>query len=77
LQIINDYGVVLVNNVVMIGHGMSSVMEDLSDPHPALSLVIYMYSKGGGKNRKHESVSESSNISALSNIGVQVFEHMR
>ncbi|KAJ7245055.1 hypothetical protein C8J57DRAFT_1009919, partial [Mycena rebaudengoi] len=30
--------------------------------------------KGGGKGGKHESVTDSSNISALSKISVQLFE---
>ncbi|KAK6984121.1 hypothetical protein R3P38DRAFT_2472408, partial [Favolaschia claudopus] len=37
--------------------------------------VFEMYSKGGGKYGKHEPVTESSNISALSKISVQVYEH--
>lgn len=35
-----------------------------------------LYSKTGGKQGKHESISDSSNISAVSNIAVQIFEHM-
>jgi hypothetical protein len=35
-----------------------------------------LYSKTGGKNGKHAAVTDSSNISAVSYIGVQVFEHM-
>ncbi|KAF8161506.1 hypothetical protein B0H34DRAFT_767051 [Crassisporium funariophilum] len=38
--------------------------------------VIALYSKTGGKNGKHSSVTESSNISAISYLAVQVFEHM-
>ncbi|KAK7035181.1 hypothetical protein R3P38DRAFT_2772186 [Favolaschia claudopus] len=37
--------------------------------------VFEMYSKGGGKYGKHEPVTDSSNISALSKISVQVYEH--
>ncbi|KAJ7242483.1 hypothetical protein C8J57DRAFT_1084298 [Mycena rebaudengoi] len=36
--------------------------------------VFAIYSKGGGKGGKHESVTDSSNISALSKISVQLFE---
>ena len=39
-------------------------------------LVIALYAKTGGKNGKHMAITDSSNISAVSNIGVQVFEHM-
>ncbi|KAF8237893.1 hypothetical protein L208DRAFT_1245065 [Tricholoma matsutake] len=38
--------------------------------------VIALYSKTGGKNGKHSSVSESLKISAISYMGVQVFEYM-
>ncbi|KAF8232513.1 hypothetical protein L208DRAFT_1064247, partial [Tricholoma matsutake] len=38
--------------------------------------VIAIYSKSGGKHGKHEAVSDSSNISAVSHVCVQVFEHM-
>lgn len=34
-----------------------------------------MYSKTGGKNAKNEWVSVTSNISALSKVAIQVFEH--
>jgi hypothetical protein len=39
-------------------------------------LVIIFYSKTGGKNGKHCSITESSNISAISYIAVQLFEFM-
>ncbi|KAJ7768133.1 hypothetical protein DFH07DRAFT_1058377 [Mycena maculata] len=38
--------------------------------------VFGMNAKGGGKYGKHEPVTESSNISALSKISVQVFENL-
>ena len=34
-----------------------------------------MYSKSGGQGSKHNAVADSSNVTALSHIGVQVFEH--
>ncbi|KAF8980095.1 hypothetical protein BDQ17DRAFT_1221901, partial [Cyathus striatus] len=37
--------------------------------------VITMYSKMAGKNAKHTAVTYSSKISAISNLGVQVFEN--
>ncbi|KAJ7273022.1 hypothetical protein C8J57DRAFT_264300 [Mycena rebaudengoi] len=36
--------------------------------------VVALYFKGGGKNGKHGAVNEHHNISAFSQIGVQVFE---
>jgi hypothetical protein len=41
----------------------------------ATVLVLVLYSKTGGKNGKHCTVSESSNIAAVSYIGFQLFEH--
>ncbi|KAF8231174.1 hypothetical protein L208DRAFT_1067273, partial [Tricholoma matsutake] len=38
--------------------------------------VIALYSKTGCKNGKHAAVTDASNISAISYIPVQVFEHM-
>ncbi|KAF8225333.1 hypothetical protein L208DRAFT_1050423, partial [Tricholoma matsutake] len=38
--------------------------------------VIAIYSKTGGKNRKHAGITDASNISAVSYLAVQVFEHM-
>ena len=42
----------------------------------ANAIVIAIYSKTGGKNGKHAAVTDASNISATSYLGVQVFEHM-
>jgi len=41
-----------------------------------IGQVVALYSKTGGKNSKHESVSDSSNICAVSNVAVQLFEYM-
>ena len=38
--------------------------------------MIALYSKTGGKNGKHAAVTESSNISGLSYVGLQLFENM-
>ena len=40
------------------------------------AIVIAIYSKTGGKNGKHAGVTDASNISAVSYLAVQVFEHM-
>ncbi|THU78024.1 hypothetical protein K435DRAFT_590950, partial [Dendrothele bispora CBS 962.96] len=37
--------------------------------------VITMYTKGGGKNGKHAAVTSADNISALSYLAVQLFQH--
>ncbi|EEB92794.1 hypothetical protein MPER_08647, partial [Moniliophthora perniciosa FA553] len=41
-----------------------------------LSKVITCYSKGGGKHGKHCAVTSAENVSALSYIAVQLFEHI-
>jgi hypothetical protein len=38
--------------------------------------VVSLISKSGGKNGNHAAVTDASNISATSNLGVQVFKHM-
>ena len=38
-------------------------------------LFISIYAKTGGKNRRHNDVTDSSNIMAVSYLAVQVFEY--
>jgi hypothetical protein len=38
--------------------------------------VLAIYAKSGGKAGKHSWVSDSSNIAAVSNIPVQLFDHI-
>ena len=38
--------------------------------------VLAIYSKSGGKAGKHSWVSDSSNVAAVSNIPVQLFDHI-
>jgi hypothetical protein len=38
-------------------------------------LVIALHSKGGGKHGKHEGITESTTITAISYASVQVYEH--
>ena len=38
-------------------------------------LVHAMYAKSGGKNGKHNNVTDRSNLSALSYLSVQIFEY--
>jgi hypothetical protein len=40
------------------------------------TTVIAIYSKTGGKNGKHTAVTDASNISVVSYLAIQVFEHM-
>ncbi|KAJ3765163.1 hypothetical protein FB446DRAFT_795330 [Lentinula raphanica] len=41
-----------------------------------IGKVEAMYTKGGGKNGKHSSVTRAENIAALSYIGLQLFQHI-
>ena len=36
-----------------------------------------MYSKGGGKNGKHNNIDHHDNLSGISHIGTQVYEHFQ
>jgi hypothetical protein len=40
------------------------------------AIVIVIYSKTSGKNGSHAAITDASNISAVSYLAVQVFEHM-
>ncbi|KAK1226504.1 Methionine--tRNA ligase, mitochondrial [Marasmius sp. AFHP31] len=51
------------------GHGFAFLEDNL-----VLCRVLEVYCKGGGKNGRHESKSESSNIAAVSYLVVQIFE---
>ncbi|KAF6741614.1 hypothetical protein DFP72DRAFT_789312, partial [Ephemerocybe angulata] len=37
--------------------------------------VVVMYSKGGGKNGKHGAITDSSVITAVSYVGIEVYEY--
>ncbi|KIM79928.1 hypothetical protein PILCRDRAFT_73649 [Piloderma croceum F 1598] len=46
------------------------------DKSVMIGQVVALYAKTGGKNGKHMAITDSSNVSTASYIGVQVFEHM-
>ena len=78
---VGDYGIIVIPNGVMVVRGEFQPLSDCFtsihlDSDLIIPTVIALYSKTGGKNGKHSSVSESSNISALSYLAVQAFEHM-
>jgi hypothetical protein len=63
----------------MVGRGKFKFLNLFEFNTTTFSQFIALYSKTGGKNGKHSSVtvSDSSNISAsISYMAVQVFEHM-
>lgn len=41
-----------------------------------IGTVIALYQKSGGKNGKHGAISEAKNISAVSRLGLQVYEQI-
>ena len=49
----------------------SGLSTQLTNP----KLVVCLYSRSGGQGGKHNAVADSSNITALLHVGVQVFEH--
>ena len=59
--------------------GMRSVWVDATAtcPFHANRLVVCLYSKSGGQASRHSAVTDSSIVTALSHIGVQVFGHSR
>ena len=75
---VDNYGIIVTPAGVMVGRGKFLVSsEPVNAEHNSNVLtVIGLYSKTGGKNGKHSSVGESSNISAISYLAVQVLEHM-
>jgi hypothetical protein len=62
-------------NKLVIGKGKfhSSTSSKKGDTKVTI-LVIILYSKTEAKGSKYNSVTDSSNIMAISNIGIQVFE---
>ncbi|KAJ7814859.1 hypothetical protein B0H13DRAFT_2242659 [Mycena leptocephala] len=55
---------------------VSATTVSCSRPRADGRHIFAMHSKGGGKAGKHEPVTDSSNISALSKISVQLFENL-
>jgi len=72
------YGFVFTDHGLRIGHGKSNVFKYATSSSIICyyAIVIAIYSKTGGKNGKHAAVTDASNISAVSYLAIQVFEHM-
>ena len=72
------YGFVLTDQGLRVGRGKFNLLKICSELLNIFfnAIVIAIYSKTGGKNTKHAAVTDASNISAISYLGVQVFEHM-
>jgi hypothetical protein len=71
----NDYGFIFTEKSVTVAQGVLAILQIFFVWLNGL-LVIALYSKTGSKNGKHAAITDSSNISALLYVGVQVFEHM-
>jgi len=63
---VDDYGIIVIPTGVMVGRGKYLIIFKKFNTYSNILAVIALYSKTGGKNGKHSSVSESSNISAIS-----------
>ena len=67
---IRDFGFVYTKKVIMVALAMNCAVILI------IFQVISLSSKTGGKNSAHTAITDSSNIAAVSNIGMQLFEHM-
>ena len=54
---------------------VSHIVLAVKENQFSLRLVIGMTSKSGGKNGKHCPVTDTSKISAIANMSLQVFQH--
>ncbi|KAF8219013.1 hypothetical protein L208DRAFT_1449016 [Tricholoma matsutake] len=56
--------------------GKKKLKREICSSSPSPSHTYRLYAKFGGKAGKHCWVSDSSNIAAVSNIPVQLFDHI-
>jgi hypothetical protein len=70
-----DYAVIMVNDELRIGQGISNPSFSNLYLLTQSNLVVVMYQKTSAKNGRHEPADITSNIAALSRIVLQVFEH--
>ena len=71
----DSYGIILVDNELMIGQGVilfPTLTHDLNTTSQT-ELVLTMYEKGGGKSGRHSLAEECRNIGRLSYIVMQVW----
>jgi hypothetical protein len=69
-----SYGVVVIENDLMIGQGVIPFHTTLTHNMTSQTeLVLTMYEKGGGKSGRHSWTKECRNIGMLSYIVVQVW----
>jgi hypothetical protein len=73
---INDYGVVFTEQGLRVARGAYLRSYSIEMHFLICGAVIAFYSKTGGKHGKHSSITETSNISTISYIAVQLFEFM-
>lgn len=74
---LGDYGIIFTEKGLRVGKGMWCQIEcmNTSLTISITFIVISLYSKTGGRYGKHGDIAASSDISAISNAGLQVFEH--
>ena len=68
---LNDYGFAMTELGVMLCKG---ILINAALLFTDVRIVVSLSSKTAGKNSKHSDITESSNISAVSLMGVQVFQ---
>ena len=68
---LDDYGFVMTDNGVMLDQGSWIIHASIRVFN--FVLVMGMYSKTGGKNGKHADITESSSISAVSYMALEIF----
>lgn len=61
----------------IIGYGWKRYLHEFfkHSRHLTILTAIALYSKSGGKNGKHCAVTDSTNISAISYVALQVYEY--
>jgi hypothetical protein len=71
----SGYGFVIVDQQIMLGKGGYLVFFYALYTVDLINAVMAIYSKSAGKSGKHGLVSDVTNIAAVSNIPIQLFEH--
>ncbi len=73
---VGGYGIAVASNI-KLGLVICKSKTDIivKSNYLTIILVITIYSKSGGANGTHGHVTDSSVITAVSNIGVQIYEH--
>jgi hypothetical protein len=74
----SEFGFIVVDNKIMLARGQYHLVMYIiiQVRHSSSPVVVSIFSKTGGKNGKHAWILSALNITMVSYIPVQVFEHM-